>query len=247
MVVVPAGSFRMGSPDTETGHQNNEGPLHIVTIAKPFAVGRFEITWDHWKACVAMRGCDGRPTGDAGYDSGRKPVINVSWDQAKAYVDWFSGVTGKSYRLLTEAEWEYAARAGTQSAFSFGDDPADICRYANGSDQSFRRSGRTGDVASCDDKEPETAPVGSYQPNAFGLYDMHGNVSEWVRDCYVDSYESAPSDGSSVPEKDGCSRAIRGGSWRKHPQFLRAAWREGDQPANRDYALGFRVARTLNP
>jgi formylglycine-generating enzyme required for sulfatase activity len=153
MVVVPAGSFRMGSPDTEAGHHNNEGPLRTVTFAKGFAVGKFEVTWDEWEACVAMRGCDGRPTGDATLGKGRKPVINVSWDQGRSYVDWLARMTGKTYRLLSEAEWEYAARAGKDTAYSFGDGPAEICKYANIADQSFRRRGYTGEVASCDDKQ----------------------------------------------------------------------------------------------
>jgi formylglycine-generating enzyme required for sulfatase activity len=245
MIVVPAGSFRMGSPDSEAGRGKDEEPVHTVSIAKPFAVGKFELTWDDWDACVAMRGCDGRPTSDTAYGRGRKPLINVSWDQAQAYVNWFSRMTGKPYRLLTEAEWEYAARAGTQTAYSFGNDPAEICRYANGADQSFRRGGNNGEIASCDDGQELTAPVGSYSPNAFGLYDMHGNVWEWVQDCYVDSYKEAPTDGSSVPDKEGCPRVIRGGSWYRDPLSLRSAIRYRYHPDVHGDALGFRLARTL--
>ena len=245
MVALPAGSFRMGSPDNEAGRDNDEGPVRPVTIAKPFAVAKFEVTWDEWEACVGMRGCDGRPTGDATFGKGRKPVINVSWDQAKSYVVWLSRMTGKEYRLLTEAEWEYGARAGTQTAYSFGNDATEICKHANLADQSFRRRGYTGDIGNCDDKQAQTAPVGSYPANAFGLHDMHGNVFEWVQDCYINSYKNAPADGSAVPDKEGCSRVLRGGSWVNDPRDLRAAQRNNGSPVYRNSSLGFRVARTL--
>src|SRR5262249_5819462 len=174
MVAVPAGGFWMGSPDGEG--RDSERPRHKVKIANLFAVGKFEVTWDEWEACVAMRGCDGRPTGDQGYGRERKPVINVSWDQAKAYAAWLSRMTGKDYRLLTEAEWEYAARGVTSAdaphpPYPWGDDPADpadLCRHANLADQSFRRRGEVGDIANCDDGHGVTAPVGSYPANAFG-------------------------------------------------------------------------------
>ncbi|MDX2157946.1 MAG: SUMF1/EgtB/PvdO family nonheme iron enzyme [Hyphomicrobiaceae bacterium] len=249
MVAVPAGSFRMGSPDTEAGRYNNEGPVRSVTIARPFAVAKFEVTWDEWEACVAMRGCDGRPTGDAALGKGRKPVINVTWDQARSYAQWLSRMTGKDYRLLSEAEWEYAARAGTQTAYSFGSDAIDICRQANLADQSFRRGGYTGDIADCNDGQTTTAPVGSYPANAFGLHDMHGNVWEWVQDCYDErAYATAPTDGTAIPEPSDCkSRVVRGGSWSFTPRFLRAAIRLRNGPDDRDLNLGFRVARALPP
>jgi formylglycine-generating enzyme required for sulfatase activity len=246
MVVVPAGTFRMGSPTSEVGHLDDESPVHPVTIAKPLAVGKFEVTWYEWEACVAMRGCDGRPTGDATFGKERKPVINVTWHQAKSYVKWLSSMTRKEYRLLTEAEWEYAARAGRQTAYSFGDDAAEICRYANLADQSFRRRGYGGDIAECDDNERATASVGSYLPNAFGLHDMHGNVWEWVEDCYVANYNSAPDDGTAQLSGMCYSRVLRGGSWNFNPRDLRAAARNRAEPGNRTDVIGFRVARVLS-
>ncbi|MFM9938768.1 MAG: SUMF1/EgtB/PvdO family nonheme iron enzyme [Hyphomicrobiaceae bacterium] len=246
MVVVPAGSFRMGSPDSEAGREKDEGPQRTVTFAKAFAVGKFEVTWDEWELCVAMRGCDGRPTGDATFGKGKEPVINVSWDQARSYVEWLSRMTGKTYRLLSEAEWEYAARAGTETVYSFGNDPADICKYANVADQSFKRRGYTAASVDCDDKQAQTAPVGSYSANAFGLHDMHGNVFEWVQDCFVDSYKDAPTDGSAVADRPGCNRVVRGGSWIDQPVDARAAYRGTDEPDSRDFFIGFRVGRVVS-
>jgi formylglycine-generating enzyme required for sulfatase activity len=246
MVVVPAGSFRMGSPDSEAGHKDDEGPLRIVTFTKAFAVGKFEVTWDEWEACVAIRGCDGRPTGDGTFGKGRKPVINVSWDQARSYVDWLSRMTGKAYRLLSEAEWEYAARAGKDTAYSFGNDPAEICKYANIADQSYRRRGYMGEAASCDDKQAETASVGSYPANAFGLHDMDGNVFEWLQDCYVDNYKSAPTDGSAVADSPGCNRVVHGGGWLNRSVLARSAFRIAYVPDYRGVNIGFRVGRVVS-
>ncbi len=246
MVVVPAGNFQMGSPENETGRFNNEGPVRKVTIAKPFAVGKFEVTWEEYEACVAMKGCD-KPFGDSGYLRGRKPVINVSWDEAKAYVAWLARVTGQPYRLLTEAEWEYAARAGTQTAYSFGNDATDICRYANLADQAYARSFTGAQSVSCDDKHANTAPVGSFPANAFGLHEMHGNVFEWVEDCYTDNYKDAPTDGSAAAEVKSCRRVVRGGSWNDPPGYPRSANRFRNATDVRSNYLGFRVGRTLTP
>ena len=246
MVVVPAGAFRMGSPDSEAGRSRDEGPVRTVTIAKPFAVGKFEVTWDDWEACVAMRGCDGRPTGDAGWGKGQLPVINVSWDQAKAYVAWLSRMTGKPYRLLTEAEWEYAARGVTSAdaphpPYPWGDKASH--EYANyGTDQCChgRVEGR--------DQWFYTAPVGQFPPNDFGLHDMHGNVWEWVEDPWHDDYRGAPIDGSAWTEGGEASRrVVRGGSWNIDPEVLRSANRIGYSTDDRNNDLGFRVGRTLTP
>jgi formylglycine-generating enzyme required for sulfatase activity len=246
MVVVPSGAFTMGSPDVE-GYLD-EHPLHEVSIAAPFAVGRFELTWDEWEACVAMRGCDGRPTSDSsGFGKEGRPVINVSWDQAQDYVAWLSRMTGKEYRLLTEAEWEYAAR-GVLSVDAPHPtnpwDPADLCLHANLADRSFRNAGYAGDIADCDDGYATTAPVGSYPANAFGLHDMHGNVWEWVEDCYHPGYDGAPDDGSAWIEGNDCSRRmVRGGSC--YNSILRSAARIRLITDYRLYDVGFRVARTL--
>jgi formylglycine-generating enzyme required for sulfatase activity len=251
MAVIPAGSFRMGSPDNETGRSNDEGPVRTVNIAKPFAVGKFEVTWAEWEACVAMRGCDGSRAHDQTYGKGRRPVINVSWNDAKAYVAWLSRISGKDYRLLSEAEWEYAAR-GVRSAdaahppYPWGD--AEICRHANLADQSFRRAGFGGDIANCDDKEARTSEVGRYPANPFGLHDMHGNVWEWVADPWQNDYDDAPTDGSAWEKNgDASRRVVRGGSWDYQPVNLRSAYRFRGTTDVRYFNLGFRVGRTLTP
>ena len=231
MVVVPAGEFMMGSPSNEVGRVSNEGPVHKVTIANPFAVGKFELTFDEWDACAAHGDCDSHISA-GGWGRGRQPVINVSWYDAIGYVAWLSRITGQPYRLLTEAEWEYAARAGATTRYSFGDDVAALGKYA----WSNANSGG------------KPHPVGEKEPNAFGLYDMHGNVWEWVQDCYEGNYNQAPANGSANMI-EGCEiRPLRGGSWAHPPLNLRATkrnWSFG--AAFRDYGLGFRVGRTLTP
>ena len=249
MVVIPSGEFLMGSHPGEGRQNGAEYPSHRVKIERSFAVGKFEVTWDDWLACVSMRGCDGRPTGDSGYERGRKPLINVSWDQAKAYVAWLSRMTGKPYRLLTEAEWEYAARSvtspdATRPPYPWGDNASH--EYANyGTDQCCdgRIDGR--------DRWYNTAPVGQFPSNAFGLYDMHGNVSEWVEDIWHDSYRGDPPvDGSAWTEGEESphgvrGHVVRGGSWYDPPQDLRSASRDGRPADYRSNRLGFRIARTL--
>ena len=197
MVVVPAGEFMMGSPPSEEGRGDDEGPVHRVTIAEPFAVGKYEVTFDEWDACVSGGGCGGhRPDSK---DRGRQPVAEVSWEDAQAYVAWLSRKTGEAYRLLSEAEWEYAARAGTTTRYHWGDD---IGRNrANCYDDS------------CGDSWDYTAPVGSFAANAFGLHDVHGNVWEWVEDCWNGNYAGAPSDGSAWESGNCDGRVLRGGSW----------------------------------
>jgi formylglycine-generating enzyme required for sulfatase activity len=232
MVVVPAGSFIMGSPANEAGRRADEGPQHKVTIRQPFAVGKFELTFDEWDTCAAHGGCSSQIFGGQ-FGRGRQPVINVTWNDAQDYVAWLSKVTGKPYRLLTEAEWEYAARAGTQTAYSWGDEIGKGNANCNscGSQSDAR----------------QTAPVGSFAPNAFGLYDMQGNVWEWVEDCYHVNYDGAPTDGLAWTAGDNSSdRVVRGGSWYDDPRFLRSADR-GWNPGYRGIVLGFRVARTLSP
>jgi formylglycine-generating enzyme required for sulfatase activity len=220
MVVVPAGSFMMGS---------NAG--RKVTIAKPFAVGKFEVTFAEWDACVATGGCKHTPR-DQGWGRGTRPVINVSWgDITEQYLPWLNRLVGRSYRLLTEAEWEYAARAGSQRKYSWGDD-----------------IGRN--LANCDGcgshwDNKQTAPVGSFQVNSFGLFDMHGNVRERVEDCYQDSYAGAPTDGSARSSASCSFRVLRSGSWFSNPSFLHSASSYKGNQADRSYNVGFRVARTL--
>ena len=234
MVVVPAGSFKMGSSTREPGHSAEEGPQHLVTIARPFAVGRFEVTFDGWDACVAEGGCNGYKPSDEGWGRGRRPVINVSWDDAQAYITWLSKKTRNSYRLLSGSEYEYAMRAGTQTVYPWGD-------TVGTNNANCHSCGSQWDA-----KQP--APVGSFAPNGFGLYDMVGNVREWTEDCYHDTYHGSPTDGSAWIEGGDCyHRVVRGGSFLLAPAFLRSASRYWFTSDYRLRYLGFRVARTLAP
>ncbi len=230
MVVIPAGSFRMGCV-SGVDCFGAEKPVHQVTIPQPLAVGKYEVTFAEWDACVSAGGC-GHRLEDV-WGRGRHPVMRVSWDEAQAYVRWLSSETGASYRLLSESEWEYAARAGSSTAYSWGNQIG---------------SGR----ASCDGcgsqwDDSQTAPVGSFSPNAFGLHDMHGNVWEWVQDCWNESYNGAPSNGSAWQAGDCSRRVLRGGSWSYYSGALRSALRVRDTSGNRLIHYGFRVARTLTP
>jgi formylglycine-generating enzyme required for sulfatase activity len=232
MVVVPPGSFTMGSPESEPWRDENEGPQHVVTIPKPFAVGKFTVTFDEWDACVADGGCNGYRPEDAGWGRGRQPVINVSWNDAGAYVSWLNKKTGKDYRLLSESEWEYAARAGTTTAYYWGAEIGKGNANCNGCGSQW------------DNKR--TAPAGSFAPNAFGLYDMAGNVWQWVADCYADSYKDSRRDGAASTSGDCSSRVLRGGSWSIYPRDLHAAYRYSSSPGYRYKYVGFRLARTLD-
>jgi formylglycine-generating enzyme required for sulfatase activity len=234
LVVVPAGSFTMGSPASEPGRSTEEGPQHMVTIARPFAVSRFEVTFDEWDACVADGGCNGYKPSDEGWGRGRRPVINVSWDDAQAYVTWLSKKTGKPYRLLSGAEYEYAMRAGTQTIYPWGN-------TIGTNNANCHACGSRWDAK-------QTAPVGSFAPNGFGLYDMVGNVREWTEDCYHETYNGAPPDGSAWIEGGNCyHRVVRGGSFLLAPAFLRSASRYWFASDYRLRYLGFRVARALAP
>ena len=231
MVMIPAGSFMMGSPIAEQGHTKPEEPQHLVTIAKPFAVSKYELTFDEWDTCARYGGC---PEGvsDEGYGRGQQPMINVTWDDAQRYVAWLSKMTGKTYRLLSEAEYEYATRAGTTAAYPWGDDIGE------------NNANCIGCGSRWDDKQ--TAPVGSFSPNKFGLFDMVGNVWEWTEDCAFGSYDGAPTDGSARTGSGDCNfRVVRGGAWSYDPVDLRSAYRLGYHPDARGNNLGFRVARTL--
>jgi formylglycine-generating enzyme required for sulfatase activity len=257
MVVVPAGSFTMGSPEGEGS--SNEGPQHVVKIAKPFAVGKFHVTVDQFAAFVAETRYKAsskcvikwKETWEAkgswrNHDFTQErshPVVCVSWDDAKAYVDWLAKKIRKPYRLLSEAEFEYAARGrtspGTYPRFWFGNEEKDLCRYGNGDTKS---------LSICNDGYDYTSPVGHYEPNAFGLYDMAGNAWQWTEDCYHMNYSGAPADGSAWTTATCGAHVFRGGSWHEYPVFLRAAYRlapSGSLVANT--FIGFRLARTLTP
>jgi len=237
MIVVPAGSYSMGSPAGEEDRDEDEGPVHLAKIEQAFAVGRYETTFSQWDACYEAGGCAHRPA-DQGWGRGDRPVVDVNWYDAQEYVRWLSGKTGRQYRLLNESEWEYIARAETSTRYWWGDDIGH-------------------DRANCDGcgsrwDAQRTAPVGSFQANNFGAYDVHGNVWEWVEDCYTESYESSPDDEHAYPAGDCDRRIVRGGSWQSGtiPRYLRAANRGWNAPGSRLFidnaAVGFRVARALD-
>lgn len=250
MVVVPAGAFTMGSPPDEEGRFDNEGPQREVTIAAPFAVGRFEITVAEFARFIAASGHVAADDCSAGSDlaSWRNPgfvqtpdhpVLCVSWQDAQAYMSWLSRETGKTYRLLSEAEWEYAARAGTTTAYPWG-------RGASHESANYGTDDCCDGLALGRDQWVNTSPAGSFAANAFGLFDMHGNVFEWVEDCYAGNYSSGqPSNGGAYTSGACSYRVFRGGSWDYSPRFLRSAYRYWDAPTLRSRNLGFRVARTL--
>jgi formylglycine-generating enzyme required for sulfatase activity len=241
MVAVPAGEFLMGSPESEPGRGKDEGPQRKVTFSQPFAVGKFEVTFAQWDACTAEGGCTHKP-GDETWGRGKRPVINVSWDDAKQFVAWLAKKTGKPYRLLTEAEWEYSARAQTKI-------PETNAPFSTGATINYKQANY--DANFTYNRGPQgvyrqkTLDVGSLPKNAFGLHDMHGNVWEWVEDCYKDSYAGAPADGSAVA-LSGCPlHILRGGAWNYYPRLLRSAYRYATAPGIRTENAGFRVARAL--
>jgi formylglycine-generating enzyme required for sulfatase activity len=231
MVVLPAGQFVMGSPGTEPGHNKGEEPQHTVTIAKPFAVGKFELTFAEWDACAAYGDCNPNISA-SGEGRGNRPVINVDWDDAQVYVAWLSRMTGKTYRLLSESEWEYATRGGTQTAYSWGYEIGKGKANCNGCDTGWDHTG--------------TTPVGAFAANPYGLYDMEGNVAEFVEDCLHDNYVGAPADGTAWITAACKIHVIRGGSWLADPLASRSAFRIRISTITRGAAIGFRVARTLD-
>lgn len=233
MVVVPSGSFTMGSPGNEPGREKDEGPQHKVTIAEPFAVGRFAVTFAEWDACAGDGGCGRYKPGDNGWGRGNMPVINVSWDDAQSYVKWLSEKTGRHYRLLSEAEREYVTRAGKKSPFWWG---ASISPEQANYDGNYTYNGGAKGI----DRD-KTMPVKSFEPNPWGLYQVHGNVYDWVEDCYHEDYHNAPGDGPAWTTGECKTRGLRGGSWNDDPQYLRAAYRSSSGPVYRNYDVGFRV------
>ena len=234
MVVVPAGEFTMGSPASEEGRDGDEWPQHRVVIGSPFAVGVHEVTFAEWDACVSGSGCGGYRPDDEGRGRGRQPVMNVSWEDAQGYVSWLSDRVGFAYRLLSESEWEYVARAGTSTPYWWGDEVGR--NHANCIGCGSRWDG-------------QTAPVGSFSANGFGLHDVLGNVREWVEDCRHpdDGYRGAPSDGSAWTSGGDCGRRVlRGGSFISTSRDLRVANRMMYGAGRRLDLNGFRVARTLD-
>ncbi len=235
MVIIPAGSFTQGSPEDEPESRNSERPQRQVDVPS-FAMGQTPVTFAQWDACVADGGCQKRPR-DMDWGRGNRPVIDVSWDDAQEYVAWLSNKTGQDYRLPSESEWEYATRAGTTTRYNTGD-----CIT---SDQANFNAGRPVRGCPTGDYPAQTLPVDAFAPNAFGLYDTHGNALEWVQDCWNPNYEGAPTDGSAWMTGD-CGRAVhRSGSWISTGRLLRSANRFGIGRESSVNHLGFRVAMTL--
>lgn len=241
MIAIPPGQFLMGAPPSEAHSGDDERPQHEVRIDYAYALGQHTVTFADWDAALAAGAKLPNPD-DKGWGRGKRPVINVSWDDAQAYLAWLNekaGLSGRpgAYRLPSEAEWEYACRAGTTTPFSFGATISTVqanydgnYTYGNGSKGEHRQ---------------KTMPVGSFSANPFGLHDMHGNVWEWCQDCWNANYNGAPADGSAWTTGDCANRVNRGGSWRSNPRNLRSANRDWNSPSGRLNLLGFRLARTL--
>jgi formylglycine-generating enzyme required for sulfatase activity len=237
MVVIPSGRFLMGSQ-----LYDREQPLHPVRFDTAIAVGRFETTFEEWDACVRGGGCVRSCTpSDEGWGRGRRPVINVSWNDAKDYVSWLSRKTGKTYRLLTEAEWEYAARAGSTTTYSWGD-KIDCGKASYDGGRGSDCAARTGWFS-----PRGTQLVGTYSANQWGLHDMLGNVWEWCEDNWHPDYRGAPDDGSAWRGGDASTRILRGGAWNYSPSGLRSADRNWFPPDGRTSFIGLRVARQPDP
>ena len=246
MIVIPSGSYGFGSPPNEFGGPYNEGYTLDIEFKKPFGIGETEITFDDWEYCVLDNVC--RNIDDKGYGRGQQPVMNVSWHDIQNYLQWLNNVTGKLYRLPSEAEWEYTAQAGTKRARFFGVTPEDTCTHGNVYDQTAKQKLEfEWHTLPCKDGYPELAFVKSFKPNAFGAYDMLGNVWEWVEDCLNPNWRhsKAPLDGSAFTRGDCDQRAYRGGSWlTNQPYYLRTAERYKFAGA-KHIDLGFRVAVDL--
>jgi formylglycine-generating enzyme required for sulfatase activity len=273
MAVVKQGKFAMGAPAGEEARENlpNElrglsVPQHLIKIQHKFALGKFDVTREEYAqfvaetnrpdpdSCITINASGtGFTTTNGNWHSpgfpqtGRDPVVCVSWDDAQAYVAWLSAKTGHAYRLPTEAEWEYAARAGTTTARYGSDNPAEFCRYTNVGDLDYseQHPGDSGVNRACRDGYAYTSPVGSFPPNQFGLYDILGNVMDWTEDCWNANYSGAPADGTAWHSGDCGRRVVRGGSWDADLSVVRSAHRRGILTSKRVTSFGFRVARTL--
>lgn len=230
IVVVPAGSFRMG--DLSGAGDRNGKPVHRVTIPKSFGIGKYEVTFTEWLVCVSVGACTHRPD-DRGWGRGRRPVTDVSWKDAKEYIRWLSRKTRKTYRLPSEAEWEYMARAGRETKYPWGNLIGQNLANCHGCGSTWSAK--------------RTAPVGQFKPNRFGIYDTVGNVWEWVEDCWHKKYKGAPINGSAwiIAGRKCSGRVIRGGSWYLKPWYARSAVRDWNRDKVRSGNFGFRVARTL--
>ena len=227
MVVIPAGSFKMGCVSGRSCN-NSERPVHEVTV-KSFALAKYEVTFEEYDVFTDATGRE--RADDRGFGRGRRPVTNITWDDAVAYTAWLSEQTGKGYRLPSEAEWEYAARAGTATRYSWGNNLGHNRANCNGCGSQW-------------DNEM-SAPVGSFEANSWGLHDMHGNVWEWTQDRYNNRYVGAPNDGSAWEVGDSTARVVRGGAWYLEGYFLRSATRDQHRTFAGSLYVGFRVAQSL--
>jgi formylglycine-generating enzyme required for sulfatase activity len=265
MIALPAGEFMMGSPDSEGGREGQEGPPRRVVLTEPVAIGKFEITVDQFAAFAEETGfeagdlchafvLDARPSEwppirgsfrAPGFRvTGTHPAVCVNWHDAKAYTNWLAGKTGRPYRLPSEAEWEYAARAGTTTAYSFGDDPSRLCEFARFADGDSSFPWRSGCHSGT--FEPGALRVGMLAPNPWGLFDMHGNAWEWSEDCWTSEPRLLPVDGSAYTRHEDCDRhSMRGGGWGAERRRTRSAQRQPQSATARYYHLGFRVALSL--
>jgi formylglycine-generating enzyme required for sulfatase activity len=238
LVEIPAGEFMMGSPPQEAGRGTFEDPQHHVVIEHPFAIGKYDVTFEQWDACVTDGGCAGYLPDDDGWGRGSHPVVNVSWYDAQAYADWLRRKTGKAYRLPSESEWEYVARAGTATAYWWGSEAShEFANYGTDNCCSGLAVGR--------DLWVTTSPVGSFPANAFGVFGMNGNAMQYVQDCWHPTYNGAPADGSVWDKTDCGMRVLRGGAWNSIPAFIRSADRVWMLPSARFNLVSFRVARSL--
>lgn len=255
LVIVTGRPFTMGSPRTEPGRLAYEAQAKI-SAPHDYAIGKFEVTVGEWQVCAAQGACAKITTPDARAGNRRRlahkpdlmPMANVSWPQAQAYVRWLSTVTKKVYRLPSEAEWEFAARSAARAAdylkpYSFGSEAKEVCNFANGADRSLK-SWLLDVNQSCSDNYARQAPVGTFQANAFGIHDMHGNVQEWVADCWQDTHQDT-NEWQFRDGPKGCQRVVRGGSWQSTLPALRTAWRSRYLPSIAKLSLGFRVARDV--
>ena len=264
MVVIPEGTFQMGCLSYDDDCQDHEMPVHEVRIPQSFALSKYEVTRAEFSRFVKetrhstggyCANFEGRswvkPAGrswrnHAIEQSDSHPVVCVSWQDAKGYVAWLSRQTGSRYRLPSESEWEFAARAESVTKYHFGNAAAQLCRWGNVAELTLKDRYSGWDVATCRDGHVYTSPVGMFSPNAFGLHDMHGNVWEWVEDCWNDSYYGAPTGGMAWTNGDCAKRVMRGGSWGSYPGRVRSAIRNWRTTSNLNLNLGFRVARTLD-
>jgi formylglycine-generating enzyme required for sulfatase activity len=246
MILVPAGSFTMGSPAGEiavedffTGLTGTERPQTQVTIRRPFSVGRFAVSFAEWEACLTDGGCLRHEPDDWGFGRGSRPVINVNWHHARSFTDWLSRTTGKRYRLLSEAEFEYTARAGTTWPFWWGTDINTLRANYNGRLRPYAGSPKG-------EFRQRTLPVYSFAGNPWGLRNVHGNVWQWTEDCWNDSHIGNPADGRARTTGVCRLRVVRGGSWADEPVYLRSAMRNRSTADEQSTTIGFRVARDID-